>query len=290
MTISLAEKIRIATALCADARLSHAQFRVAAALLFDFHNTKTGECFPSYPQLAAASRTSETTAKRTTEKLKAMGVVDFERTSGGRNKRNRYSLKTVSPADGLDDETVSPADGFESEKGPLVHEKGPLGTDKGSAIADPHKTHEVNTGINTGERAREPTRAHSYAIAKGSRLPEDWRTDEQDLAYARSLGMAEPMILREAEKFRNHWLSTSGVKSDWRATWRNWCIRAHETRTTRRTAVAGAARGQAPCRSRRAVGHQSGGERRIGIATGDFRRHHAPAHRDDAVRYRRPRR
>src|SRR5262245_54297789 len=102
MSLSLANKIELAVSLCRDERLSDAQFRVAIAMLLYFHNTKTGACYPSYSQLASAACTTKRTAQRTTERLKEMGVIDFERSSGGRKRRNRYMLTTVTPAQPLE--------------------------------------------------------------------------------------------------------------------------------------------------------------------------------------------
>src|SRR4051812_49544142 len=105
---SLPAKAALVVSLCGDALLSDAQFRVAITLILGFHNTKTGDCYPSYRQLAKASNTSESTAKRATERLRTMGVLAFEKNNGGRNKRNHYSLKErVSLLDGLRTETVS---------------------------------------------------------------------------------------------------------------------------------------------------------------------------------------
>ena len=88
----------LAARLCRDPRLTANQLRVALTLLLHFHNTRSGACFPSYQQLANASCTSKTTAKRTTKKLKEMGVIDFPSNMGGRSRRNFYVFKTVSPA------------------------------------------------------------------------------------------------------------------------------------------------------------------------------------------------
>jgi hypothetical protein len=67
---------------------------------------------------------------------------------------------------------------------------------------------------------------------RATHLPEDWAVAEVDLDYVRNkLGMAESMIAREIEKFRNHYLAASGsnaIKRDWRRAFRNWCIRAVE--------------------------------------------------------------
>lgn len=58
--------------------------------------------------------------------------------------------------------------------------------------------------------------------SRGSRLPENWQPDRE---FARTEGLPEGQIDREAEKFRDHWRAQSGakgVKKDWEATWKNW--------------------------------------------------------------------
>lgn len=62
------------------------------------------------------------------------------------------------------------------------------------------------------------------AGAKGTRIPADW---EPDSVYAKSKGMVDQEIDREAEKFRNYWAARpgqGGVKLDWSRTWYTWCM------------------------------------------------------------------
>jgi hypothetical protein len=58
----------------------------------------------------------------------------------------------------------------------------------------------------------------------GTRIPPDWAPD---IAYAKSKGMHDNEIDREAEKFRNYWSARAGaggVKLDWARTWFTWCL------------------------------------------------------------------
>jgi uncharacterized protein YdaU (DUF1376 family) len=62
--------------------------------------------------------------------------------------------------------------------------------------------------------------------AKGSRLPDDWTPDPGGYAFATAQGMTDEEITLEADKFRDFWCAKPGAggrKSDWPATWRNWC-------------------------------------------------------------------
>lgn len=61
---------------------------------------------------------------------------------------------------------------------------------------------------------------------QGTRLPDDWTPAETDYAFAFSQGMNPEEINLEADKFRDFWRAKPGAggrKSDWPATWRNWC-------------------------------------------------------------------
>jgi hypothetical protein len=70
--------------------------------------------------------------------------------------------------------------------------------------------------------------------ARGSRLPDDWQPSDADAAFAANLGLTPDAV---AAPFRDYWHSQPGAKgrkSDWPATWRNWCRKEAE-RTPRRS-------------------------------------------------------
>jgi len=74
---------------------------------------------------------------------------------------------------------------------------------------------------------------------RGSRLPVDWKPDEELISFARENGCDPDHV---SAKFRDYWLGVSGhrgVKLDWRATFRNWC---------RSDAERGGSKPQAPTR------------------------------------------
>jgi hypothetical protein len=57
----------------------------------------------------------------------------------------------------------------------------------------------------------------------GSRIPEDWRANPDQRAFAEQLGLNADWT---EGKFIDHWRSATGAKArkaDWDATWRNWC-------------------------------------------------------------------
>lgn len=67
------------------------------------------------------------------------------------------------------------------------------------------------------------------AEKRGTRLPDDWRPDQEGLDYAvQTLGInVDPQW--ELDRFRDYWRAVPGAKGrklDWPATWRNWCRNA----------------------------------------------------------------
>lgn len=69
--------------------------------------------------------------------------------------------------------------------------------------------------------------------SRGTRLPADWTLPDEWHDYAVKQGLPITEIAREAERFRDWWLSAAGakgVKADWFATWRNWVRSACERR------------------------------------------------------------
>lgn len=82
------------------------------------------------------------------------------------------------------------------------------------------------------EQEREAPTARSTPT-RGTRLPKDWAVDDQGEADAIAAGLVNGRISVEACKFRDYWTAQpgqKGVKTDWPATWRNWCRRAAEDR------------------------------------------------------------
>ena len=66
-------------------------------------------------------------------------------------------------------------------------------------------------------------------IARGSRLPDDWQPENEGREFALSVGVSGDTFQNEALKFFDYWRAQpgqKGVKTDWPATWRNWCRNA----------------------------------------------------------------
>jgi hypothetical protein len=83
---------------------------------------------------------------------------------------------------------------------------------------------DTDTDTDTDTEKKSVAPAAPSPTAKGSRLPKDF---EPDFRFAMEQGIAN--TLEEASKFRDYWNSQpgqKGVKTDWQATWRNWCRNA----------------------------------------------------------------
>lgn len=62
---------------------------------------------------------------------------------------------------------------------------------------------------------------------RGSRLDDDWRPSDADMAYARKHGLTESQIEIEATKFRNYWTNRTdraSRKPRWDRAWQNWIL------------------------------------------------------------------
>jgi len=58
---------------------------------------------------------------------------------------------------------------------------------------------------------------------RATRLSSDWQPSATDISFAKSAGLSDAQISRQAERFRDYWLGArEGLKADWPATWRNW--------------------------------------------------------------------
>jgi hypothetical protein len=95
---TLQDKCEMITKLAADKRLTDAQFRAAVTLLLKFHNTGNGLCYPSLRQWADASTLGRSTCSEAAGRLREIGVIDFDANTGGRKRRNAYTVN-VRPAE-----------------------------------------------------------------------------------------------------------------------------------------------------------------------------------------------
>jgi uncharacterized protein YdaU (DUF1376 family) len=105
---------------------------------------------------------------------------------------------------------------------------------------------EISLGVSLAPRTREPEPEEENPPSlrsghplspkpepRGSRLPAEWQPAQAECDFALSLGLDPARI---ALSFRDYWHGKPGAagrKSDWPATWRNWCRREAEQRQNR---------------------------------------------------------
>lgn len=85
--------------------------------------------------------------------------------------------------------------------------------------------------IPTVKEKREAKASPKKSHSRGSRLSPDWRLPVEWGQWAVGEGMPDADVRREADKFRDYWVSKSGAggtKCDWLATWRNWIRNAEK--------------------------------------------------------------
>jgi hypothetical protein len=88
------------------------------------------------------------------------------------------------------------------------------------------------------KRSVAPSASPAPRTKTGRRLPDDWSPSQADRHFASDLGLNTDAV---ASKFRDYWRSVSGAKAtktDWSATWRNWCRNESERRPAARASPA----------------------------------------------------
>jgi hypothetical protein len=86
-----------------------------------------------------------------------------------------------------------------------------------------HKASQSVTSVTCDAKEIPPT------PPKENKLPPE--PTEDDLSYLEIRGFPRDRHPLESEKFKNHWLASSGtnaVKRDWHRAYRNWCLRSLE--------------------------------------------------------------
>lgn len=95
--------------------------------------------------------------------------------------------------------------------------------ENGTAPADSCFLIPDSCSLSIGETSPNPTKKPK----RGTRLPDDWKPDEDLIAWVfdKRKDLDINQINNEIEKFRDYWIAQpgqKGVKLNWSATWRNW--------------------------------------------------------------------
>lgn len=160
---------------------------------------EAGSCWPSMNTLAQYTGQSVTAVKRHVKALEGEGFIERTRTRNNSGQLGQYRYK-------IHQRPIWPEANL--TRGQNVQ--------KPEANLAPHNHH-------TSSKELEPLEG-KQASKRGTRikietLPESWK------AFAIENGLTRDGAQHEFDKFRDHFLATSGqraVKSDWLATWRNW--------------------------------------------------------------------
>ena len=184
--------------------------KIVLLMLADRTNKDTGRCDPSIARLADDCGMSETSVKDAIRSLREAGlVVAHSRTIGAVSLPNHYEL------------VMGEIQGVGRNAPPNQEDKPVREPDDEETVvsSSPHRALTVQPET-TAVALSQPSQSK-----KGTRLPENWVLPRAWGEWALAEGWAAPVIRAEAEKFRDHWISTTGrnaAKLDWQATWRNW--------------------------------------------------------------------
>jgi hypothetical protein len=90
---SLVEKVEIANAICSDVRFTHGEARASVVMILYFHNTTSGELFPSRKQTMERACVNKEVVIAATRKMRRLGYITYDQSTGGFSRRNTYHLK-----------------------------------------------------------------------------------------------------------------------------------------------------------------------------------------------------
>ena len=93
------------------------------------------------------------------------------------------------------------------------------------SAASKNKDLEKRPSDHTEPEPEEKEEPNGSSKKRGSRLSPDWRLPKAWGEWAVSEGLDDVSIRREADKFRDYWISAPAgrsIKRDWQAVWRNW--------------------------------------------------------------------
>lgn len=180
---------------------------------------------PTVPQIAAMAGLRERDVAKLLPELEAAGV--FSRTDEG----VIYSRRML-----RDEEDRERFSQYGKKGGnPSLKPSGNGGDDPddNGGVNPPHKLQEAEAKKQEAETELPPSTASQSRSPRGSRLPDDWHPELQDVRFASDLGLNPNAVY---EQFLDYWHAKAGkdaCKVNWSATWRNWCRREATQRKPR---------------------------------------------------------
>ena len=205
-------------------KCANAGQKLVLLMLANYCNSHTGQCNPSHKRLADECSMGVSTLKNHLMALAEIGLLEVvPRYMDGVQLPNQYMLKLGGGGQNLTDPQP------ESDRPPSQN----------LATNQEHKPgREPIPSLTTFERVASPPEfdgenaealngRHVVPLAKGWDLPTPWGED------AEALGFKPSDVIREAEKFRQYWVSGKGAGTrrnvkGWRQCWSNWLAKAAE--------------------------------------------------------------
>ena len=180
--LSLPDKAALASDITADGRLRASDKVVALALLFRFHNTRTGQCNPSYERLAKSCGLERRAVINAIHRLEAASRLTINRTTGGRNRRNQYWF-SARPAETVTSGTPIYPETVNAE----AQNREPPFTPDG----EPAFTRIEPRNLNTGKEHRNPSRSGESFDQFWSAYPRKVAKKGAERIFERIIGKGE---------------------------------------------------------------------------------------------------
>lgn len=179
-----------------------------------------GTCYPSISTLAAKCSMGERTVQGHITAMEELGIVFRELRRGRNTVYHLYASHFPAPA----------------ESAPPQNPHHPPAKSAPPPPQNLPKTPAEFAPITTKEPSGKPL--SNRQAARGTRLPEDWTLPPawEEWAMANRNGWTIEHVREVGAMFRDYWVGLSGqkaTKTDWAATWRNWCRNARNPEQAR---------------------------------------------------------
>lgn len=177
--------------------------------------------------IAGRCRQSLRAFRRNLEELKQSGKLTLE---NGRLRNSRADQELEKVGENRINAGKGGENSGKSRKPPdkslKIHDPPEASLQQDRSLRD--ETREEKTRPDVEARERANGGEVTSKVKRGSRLLDGWQPDQEDKADVLLLGLTMTDIDKIWPVYRDYWLGCAGpkgVKSDWRATWRNWCRR-----------------------------------------------------------------
>ena len=102
-----------------------------------------------------------------------------------------------------------------------------LEQDASIVLADRSQSACLETETETETEGETEVEVEVQQTARKTSLPPTWEIPDDWVVYAKER-YPNVNCQREAERFHNHWTAQGATRKDWKATWRNWLMKAEE--------------------------------------------------------------